>query len=255
MSSEERFNAHEYWRQRLACAEGLRGTGSYGAPLSWQKWLYRGKERAYQRLLRRCGVRIAGTHVLDFGCGTGYFEDFWQSLGAHRVDGIDIVPEVVERLQREHPNRVYRCMDMSAGVSGTQDFGRPDLVTAIDVFYHIVDDDLLVSTLRNLVGLLSEQGCFLFTDALKYTASAPHVRFRPLSFWMDILADLGMVITSLEPVFVVNNRVCRCVWWMPGATGVLQYIADAVLLRVLPQKANIWAILARRSVNCLSPAP
>ncbi len=225
---------------------GLQGIGTSGAPPRWQRWLYRGKRRAYLRLLRRSGVDLTGSRVLDFGCGTGYFEDLWESLGGTSIAGIDIVPEIIARLQADHPRRRYVCADLSKDASALPDLGRQDLITTIDVLYHIVDDEILIRTLRALCNVLRPGGAFLFTDALREQRTADNVRFRSLNQWLQILERLGLEYVDREPVFSVNNQVVRAALRFPGLVGCAQHLLDIPVLRLTPWAANNWAILARR---------
>jgi SAM-dependent methyltransferase len=240
------FNGAEYWRERLSVAPSLSGTGTNAIPQRWQRSLYRGKVRAYRRLLGRGGVSVGGKHVVDFGCGSGYFEDVWEGQGARRADGIDIVPSMIAELQQRHPHRRYVCGDLGAGTADVAPLGEPDLVTAIDVFYHIVDDDALVRTLRSLARLLAPGGTLLFTDALEERDTAPHVRFRSLNQWRQLLDHTGLALVDVEPVFALNNRQVRGVRRFPGTVGLLQHLADLPVLRTMPWLANNWAVLARR---------
>jgi 2-polyprenyl-6-hydroxyphenyl methylase/3-demethylubiquinone-9 3-methyltransferase len=112
-------------------------------PEAWQRWLYRAKERAYRKLLARQNVSLDGARVLDFGCGTGFFEDLWESAGAREVAGIDIVPDAIAALAAAHPGRRYVCADLATDPSPLASLGSFNVVTAIDVLYHVIDDDAL----------------------------------------------------------------------------------------------------------------
>lgn len=242
------FDPGEYWRERLGRCPDLRGTGTSGHPLSWQRWLYRGKVRAIRRLLGRQRVRLDGGTVLDLGCGTGVFEDQWEAWGARRADGIDIVPDMIERLQRAHPARRYVCADLARDPAAIEAFEPADLVTALDVLYHIVDDEAARATVRALTGRLRPGGWFLFSDACIERAPAPHVRFRSIHQWEQLLGAIGLTIVDREPTFVVNNLEVRGIRRAPYLVGALQHVADGVVLRTTPSLANNWMILARRDV-------
>ncbi len=244
---EPAFDPVAYWKNRIARYPSLQGTGSFYAPLGWQKWLYKGKERAYLRLLSRVGFSVEGRHVLDFGCGAGYFEDLWVSLGAKRADGIDVVEEAVERNRSRHPERRYICANLAEDASALGTIGEVDFITAIDVLYHITDDDALTANLKALLALLRVGGYFMFTDTLRTQATAQHVRFRSYGFWQKMLPALGLEYVGHEPVYVANNRLFRGFRWVSWIAGPAAHFADSILLRLVPGRANNWAVLARRT--------
>jgi SAM-dependent methyltransferase len=215
-------------------------------PAPWQRWLYRAKERAYRRLLDEQGVAVRGRRVLDFGCGAGYFEDVWERAGATTTVGVDVVPATIERLAAEHPRRSYVCADLSSAPEALDPLGDFDLVTAIDVVYHILDDERLERTLAALVKALRPAGHFLFTDALREHEPQSHVRFRSLAWWRRQLDTHGFSLVARRPVAVLHNRPSRAGKLAPALVGALAYHADSVLLRVAPSLANNWAVLARR---------
>lgn len=192
-------DAVPYWPARLARWPGLEATGTLGGPLRWQRWLYRGKERAGARLLHRHGVGISDRYVLDFGCRWGFFEDVWERRGAARTAGIDVVPDVTQTLQARFPARTYLCADLAEDSRGLSSLGEPNVITAIDVLYHIVDDERLLRTLERLLSLLPSDGAFLFTDTLHEAQAAPHVRFRTLNHWRQILSRLGLRMWIKSP--------------------------------------------------------
>ena len=240
------FDARDYWRSRLNRRPDLTGTGTIGLALPWQCWMYRGKERAYGHLLRRAEFRFTGCRVLDFGCGTGHFEDHWESRGAARADGIDIVPESIERLQTSYPERRYTCGDIGRDPDLLATFGEYDLVTAIDVLYHLVDDACLENALTALLARVRPGGYFLFTEGVQSGLTAQHVRFRSLDSWQIRMDQLGLQIVDRTPVFVLNNRKTRFAVSAPWLAGALCHSADAVALRLFPRRANNWALLAAR---------
>jgi trans-aconitate methyltransferase len=242
------FDAGVFWRARMTAAPSLVGTGTSGAPIEWQRWMYRGKVRAQRELLARAGVSMSGRRVVNLGCGTGFFEDLWETWGAARADGIDLVPELVEELQRKYPRRAYLCADLSGAEA--PDLGRfrgASVATMIDVAYHVVDDARLATTLDRLLPLVAPGGHFLFTDMLKSARPAVHVRFRALDEWEALLETRGFRVRHRVPVFVANNRVGRLVHAAPGLMGAVQHSADALLRRTVPLLANNWAVLATRA--------
>jgi 2-polyprenyl-3-methyl-5-hydroxy-6-metoxy-1,4-benzoquinol methylase len=246
VKSDPVFDAAQYWRKRHENFEGLVATGTLGAPATWQRWLYRGKVRAYVRAFDACGISVQGARVLDFGCGSGYFEDVWESLGAEYTAGIDLVEDVIETLRAVHPHRAYRAGDLAGNPALADDLGWFDVVTAIDVLYHIVDDRALERVIANLAQRLTETGSLLLTDALIQCEPARHVKFRPLRFWKEVLATNGLYVVHREPVFILQNRPGLVTRLAPSLAGALTYWADLPLGRLFPMSANNFALVCKR---------
>lgn len=240
------FDPSAYWRTRLGREPSLRGTGTLGLSVGWQRWMYRGKVRAYERLLRRNRVSLRGAIAIDLGCGTGFFEDHWERRGALRAHGIDMAPDLLPALRRRFPDRRYICANLAEAELSGDDVEAGTLLTAIDVLYHITDDAALASTLRHFLRLGASGATFLFTDALHEGRPAEHVRFRSLNQWKQLLQGLGWRVVDTEPVFVLNNRLFPGVGRLPVLAGAVQHLLDAPVLRAMPWLANNWAVLARR---------
>ena len=198
------------------------------------------------RGLRTVGFSLNGCSALNFGCGHGYFEDAWESLGARYTAGIDIVDDVIERLKTKHPGREYRAGDLASAPGLIADLGPFDLVTALDVFYHVVEDDAVERIVANLAQRLSEGGCFLFTDALIKSHPAAHVKFRTFGYWKRLLGNSGLQVVHREPVFILQNRPGPLARLAPGLSGALAYCVDLPLGRLLPERANNFAVFGRR---------
>jgi ubiquinone/menaquinone biosynthesis C-methylase UbiE len=57
-------------------------------------------------VLRAEGIALAGRHVLDVGCGTGFFTEFYLEHGA-RVTGLDITEARSMRLRERFPQAEF----------------------------------------------------------------------------------------------------------------------------------------------------
>jgi hypothetical protein len=82
---------------------------------------------------------------------------------------------------------------------------RFDLVTAIDVLYHIVDEVEFAAALDGLAGKIAPGGCLLISDVFseRRTQVAPHVVRRPLGQYAELLSPRGVKLLVREPVFAV----------------------------------------------------
>jgi SAM-dependent methyltransferase len=244
-AQRQAFVPVDYWSDRHRRFPGLLGTGTLGAPGRWQQWLYRGKTRAFRRLLKKQFVLPLRGSVLNFGCGNGFFESIWESWGASRCDGIDLVKEIVDELKLLYPHRRYLAADLSADPATVKDWGPYTLITGIDVFYHLTDDAVLLNTLKALRATATPSGWLLLTDQFFDRRPAPHVRFRSLNQWRQILKRIDAELVALEPVFVFQNRPSPLSRWVPGLTGAGSLAIDLAARQMFPWAANNRALLAR----------
>ena len=111
------MSAREIW---LAEAEG------------WAAWAHQGDDGFSDF---RALLRSPGRATLDLGCGEGRFARALAAEG-HRVTGLDVSPELVERARHEDPSGTYVVGDAEALPFDDESF---DLVVAFNVL-SAVDD-------------------------------------------------------------------------------------------------------------------
>jgi len=250
-SSTVEFNASEYWRDRLASDPSLTGVGTRPFGAAYQRYLYRLKEAAIHRVLRIGRASVAGAKVLNVGCGVGYFELFFDRLGAARVTGVDVAASSIERLRRRHPQYEYHVADVGLPLWAPLVGRSFDLVTAIDVLYHIVDDERFETAIANLCGLCDRGGLLLFTESPRATVgdALPHVRHRSPERYRAMLADHGMRIVARTPMYHFFDRPIRGMSLLamyPNVSFPLMYAVDRTLARWgFNRGANYCAIAMR----------
>lgn len=94
---------------------------------------------------------VTGKTVIDFGCGEGHECVQLARLGAKRVIGVDIRPELLERA-REYA-RHQRVDDICRFVQRSQE--KADMVISLDAFEHFEQPAEILST---MAGLLKPEG-------------------------------------------------------------------------------------------------
>jgi SAM-dependent methyltransferase len=192
-----------YWESRLSRDFTLRGVGHLGFSESYNKWLYRRKERCLRRALLR--YSLVEKNVLDIGCGTGFFLRWYISHGA-QVCGIDITRTSIERL-RKTIAAPLSVQDITApDFTSTNRF---DIVNMWDVIYHVVDPIKMERAFRNISASLTDGGLLLFTDTFgssENLSPAPHVRNRGLATYQSILPRLGFRLVKLEPLYRMLDK-------------------------------------------------
>ena len=237
------YRPSEYWSDRLSDGFDLRATGHREYTEAYNTWLYRAKRRALDASLRDVP---AETPALDIGSGVGWVV---QQLLRHdmRVEGCDIAPLSVEELGRRFPEVTFFKLAV-----GTDAIPRPDstygLVTALDVAYHITDDEKWLAGLAEIARVLTPGGRLVVSDGLGDDISepAPHVRFRSLEMWSRA-EEVCLEIREVRPYFRWLSR--------PRNTRGFRRLGDRTrgavefaLEFALPRKPHMrYATLVKRS--------
>lgn len=225
----EAYEAGSYWSQRLGDDFSLRGVGHHGFSEEYNRWLYRAKRDA-----------------LDIGSGVGWVVE--QLLGhGLKVDGCDIADVAVERLSARYPESHF----FQAAIGSVPlpiDDGAYDLVTMLDVAYHITDDALFAEAVREVARMLRPGGRFIVTDRLdkRPFSTAPHVKFRSRAQWDAATGSAGLAFTRVEVLFRWLSREHELRGWkrLPHhLRGRIEYTLD----RTGVGRPNLrWAVLVKQ---------
>jgi SAM-dependent methyltransferase len=197
-----------YWEERLSGEFSLDGVGYAGLGRAFNRQMYRVRRHGFLRLLRP--LVGAGADVLDVGSGTGFYIDRWQELGAARITGSDMTETAVGRLSERYPAHRFLRMDIGASELPLADASF-DFVSAIDVLFHIVDEDAHARAIRNLARLVRPGGRVIVSENLYRVPPAPaaHQVGRSEAEIMRRLAGAGLVLERRAPMFVLMNAPVR----------------------------------------------
>lgn len=121
---------------------------------------YRSVELLILRHLVNRRLSLTDARVLDIGTGAGHWIDFYRALGATHVHGIDVSKAAVDAVRRRYAG----CDGVSVAVGDAargfdgQDY---DVINAIGVLFHIVDDAAWEAALANIVAALKPGGLLI----------------------------------------------------------------------------------------------
>jgi SAM-dependent methyltransferase len=206
--SQEPFDAKAYW-ERLHEESSLRSVGQSGLPVQLNRHLYSIARRNVLGFVRRQGVvDPPPRRVFEAGAGTGFWVALWTSLGATTVDGCDLVPAAVERLRAAFPG-TFTAGDLAdPGVVPAD--GSYELVTAMNVLLHILDDDRFAAAVRNLAGAVAPGGHLLLAEPALTRSPEPVLRpgaasrARILARYVEVLEPAGFVLAAVRASTVVG---------------------------------------------------
>jgi len=220
------YRPREFWEQRLSEQFDLRGTGETRMSAAYNDACYALRREVLTRALADERVDVRGRTVLDVGCGTGFWTEYYTSRGAVYT-GVDIAETSVRRLRERHPQATFLHADVGeADVPGSF-----DVVNVFDVLYHVTDDARFDAALGRLALAVKPGGLLLVTDVF---ADAPglaeHNKMRSLGRYRAVLdARAPFEVAPLRPTHVLLNTHLGFWRFLNRAPGLLLAL-DRVLL-------------------------
>jgi hypothetical protein len=208
------YQASEYWGD-LHRRDDTSAVGQSGLPAEFNAWLYRILARNLARLLRRHGVLDpVPARMFEVGSGRGDWIDFWRQRGVRRVDGGDLVPQAVERLnQRFGTTGSFVVAEFGGDVPPVTPEPVYPLVTVFNVLLHITDDALFERALGQVAGLVESGGRLVLVEPILFdTAFAKPYdpkassRARPLETYEAPLLAAGLERVSVGAAVVLANN-------------------------------------------------
>jgi SAM-dependent methyltransferase len=270
------FRPRDYWSTRVTGDGSLANVG-HVALGAYNRYAYPLRLEALSRAV--AGLVPVAARVFDGGFGEGVYLEYWRQRGASLVSGVDFSPRAVAAALSRYPQSHLVQGDL-ASRSDLAGFGRYDVVTAIDVLYHIVEDQAWSRAVSNLLGLVNDSGIFVASDKFPSGGAfqpMKHVRRRSLALWTRAFREQGFEIIRRVPVFVLMDdpitcgshptlgKVAYAQWKVltklvrmamvspvlhrvtASAVAHLQLPLERLLLRRLTETPNLELIVARRA--------
>lgn len=196
------YDPYTYWESAISDTPDVSAVG-HPELGSYNRVAYRLRLATLRRAVAAVCPAWPMVSVCDAAFGVGYYLDFYARAGVSRVAGIDLSPTAVRRAQARFPDYDLFQHDLAQPLPlSPRSF---DLVTAIDVLYHIVDDARWELAVENLCALVSEKGALLITDKFPRDSAHQtfaHVRRRPLAMYDAVLKRSSLKLERIWPVFV-----------------------------------------------------
>jgi SAM-dependent methyltransferase len=206
------YEPTSYWNELLAGDFDESAVGYAGLARSLNLAMYRSTERSVIRALRQAGVQPAGSRVLDIGSGTGWWIEFWRARGAREIAGVDLTATSVERLRARWPMHQFAQVDV--GDQAAELPGENDVVSAMSVLLHIVDEERFHRALAHLAASLRLGGALVMIEpvVVHHWWGAPFgpeasSKARALADYREALQAAGLELCVLLPATVLLANV------------------------------------------------
>lgn len=253
--------AREYWEDRFHQGVTLGTVGWLGLGEAFNAWMYRVRKANFTRNVRP--FVWPEMRVLDVGSGTGFYLDLWRSLGIRSLTASDLTEAARTSLRKTYEVPV---LDLDIGDPHLAVHPRYDAISAMDVLFHIVDDERYAAVFKNVASLLEWGGLFIFTDNLLHGATlrgATQVN-RTFDDTMQHLHDAGFRVLRRRPVFALMNtpvdsdsKLLRRYWSMlgriarhsegaAGTIGALLYVPELVITDMLREGPSTEIVVCRK---------
>lgn len=195
------FEPQTYWETRLKRRFDLTGVGFHRRSTAFNKWVYRVRSETLDSIFHEYGWTVEGSAVLDVGCGTGYFMEYWSQRSARPVVGIDFTEVSIKNLKAKYPEAKFYCADISdpeLNLDGVYDY-----ISIVDVLYHIVEDNRFTQVVKNLSGFCRQGTKVFVTDHFgpKTVSVVKHCRNRSLELYRTIFSNQGFKLLEIKPLF------------------------------------------------------
>lgn len=263
-----KYDPDSYWEQLLSKDFSLTGVGFQGLGRNYNTWMYRARLRTMEWLRSNYPMNIPRSEILDIGCGTGFYVEYWNSLGAQKLTGMDITRKSVAELADLHPR--FRFLQGDIGSKDISRDRRYDIVTAFDVLFHIVDETRFRTAIRNIGELAAPGAYVLISDNFLKKPRQGHFEqaHRTLDEYTRELDANGISVAGLKPVFVLMNgpinivsdrlyHAYRWLWnhtmyivgkseFLGWITGFLLYHIDGALVKLLKRSITTEILICRK---------
>ena len=177
--------------------------------------------------------------VLDVGTGEAFYVGLYQRLGVRDVVAVDLSPHAIAAARAAYPHYRFEICDITGGLA--EDLGRDrafDCVSAMDMLYHIVEDDLFRDALAHCGRAVRQNGYLIVSDnfpARRRPADACQA-YRTLDEHVRLLAPLGFELVDLSPVFFISNGQVSS----GGLAGRMLSLYWCTISRTLNKTLRVW---------------
>jgi 2-polyprenyl-3-methyl-5-hydroxy-6-metoxy-1,4-benzoquinol methylase len=162
----EDYNPSEYWESYYKTADNLTDEATITPDEAEKLSSTYHYNQVENRIIEGLSGEIEDLEeckALDIGSGAGHWVNFWHTLGVERATGLEISEVAVEKLKDKFEDK--QNIEIRRGDIGSKGLGDKnnsfELVSAIGVLFHLVDDDRWERAIEN-ISSYTRKGGFVF---------------------------------------------------------------------------------------------
>lgn len=258
-------NAKDYWESLHRKSYGLQSVGYVGVGTPFNAWMYRLRRRVFRQAVPPFIPARDNLEILDVGSGTGFYLDRWRELGFRSVHASDVSEVAVQRLRERYPT--CEVVQLDIGDESAATLGRRfDVVSIMDVLFHITSDRRYERAFANLASLVKPNGLLVFSENFVHQRNPREAQQvnRSLAEIEFLLRKVGFEPLARRPMFVLMNypvdstsRVHRLCWralvlamvaWngLGAVLGAVLYPLELALVARLKEGPSTELMLCRK---------
>lgn len=265
MSTPPQFDGKSYWERRFSSTLDISTVGYAALGMHFNRWMYRLRRSVFLRTVATLRRERPVTAVLDVGAGSGFYLERWRELGVADIRACDLTETAVQWLRARYPGDDIFVLDVG-GDPELLPAWQVDVISAMDVIFHIVDDAQLEQAFQNMFRLLHPGGFLIFTDNFVHSPkrSSTHHVSRSKADLEGAVRAAGFEIVSRRAAFFLMNEpvdsdsallgglwraIAGALARAPAAGGLLGAVLfpiDAALVRLLREGPSTEIMVARK---------
>jgi len=164
------------------------------------KYHYNSVEMQILKYLYNNKIQLEDMNVLDIGSGSGHWIDFYKTIGVYKIVGIDVSISSVNYLKEKYSENVNVDIHHGKAYEILNELDEKyNLINAIGVMFHIVDDSEWINTINAIAKVLRKNGLFIvgghfgLLNGLNVQIFDDQInkRLRSKKNWINILKKAG----------------------------------------------------------------
>jgi len=205
---ENNFNPDAYWEDRLHKISGLEGVGFKKLGQAFNNWAYKVRKKVFLKALKNMPLKFEQLNALDIGSGTGFYIQAWRELKIKEVTGVDISATAVNNLKNTFKQHQFFITDIGdKNFNADSNLKQYDLISSMDVLFHIVDDIRFEQAIENIAALLKTDGYFVYSDNFlnSLTKRGESQVSRSKEYLLEIFERNNLKLVTLKPFMYFTN--------------------------------------------------